>query len=29
VAVRYRLTPSGEALAPVLHDLIAWAREHL
>ena len=29
VAVRYRLSPSGEALAPVLRDLMAWARENL
>jgi DNA-binding HxlR family transcriptional regulator len=29
VAVRYRLTDAGEALAPVLQDLMAWAREHL
>lgn len=29
VAVRYRLSASGEALGPVLRDLIAWAREHL
>jgi DNA-binding HxlR family transcriptional regulator len=29
VAVRYRLTEAGEALAPVLNDLMTWAREHL
>ncbi|WP_336922427.1 winged helix-turn-helix transcriptional regulator [Aquipuribacter sp. SD81] len=29
VAVRYRLAPPGEALAPVLRDLGDWAREHL
>ncbi len=29
VAVRYRLAPAGEALVPVLHDLITWSRENL
>jgi DNA-binding HxlR family transcriptional regulator len=29
VSVRYRLSPSGQALAPVLRDLMTWAREHL
>ena len=29
VSVRYRLSPAGEALAPVLRDLMTWAREHL
>jgi DNA-binding HxlR family transcriptional regulator len=29
VSVRYRLSPGGEALAPVLRDLMTWAREHL
>jgi DNA-binding HxlR family transcriptional regulator len=29
VAVRYRLSESGQALGPVLRDLMTWAREHL
>lgn len=29
VAVRYELAPAGQALAPVLADLGAWARDHL
>lgn len=29
VMVRYRLTPAGEALAPILRELAAWASCHL
>jgi DNA-binding HxlR family transcriptional regulator len=29
VAVRYHLAPSGEALMPVLRDLMAWSRQNL
>lgn len=29
VAVHYRLAPRGEALVPVLQDLMTWARDHL
>ncbi len=29
VGVHYRLTPAGEALTPILHDLARWAHEHL
>jgi DNA-binding HxlR family transcriptional regulator len=27
--VRYRLAPRGEALVPVLRDLMVWARGNL
>ena len=29
VAVRYRLTPAGQALMPALRELMTWARTHL
>ena len=29
VGVRYRMTPRGEALIPVLRDLMEWARGNL
>jgi DNA-binding HxlR family transcriptional regulator len=29
VTVDYRLTPSGEALLPALHELTTWAKENL
>ena len=29
VGVHYRLTPAGEALTPILHDLARWAHERL
>ena len=29
VSVSYALTPSGEALMPVLAQLSSWAEEHL
>ena len=29
VAVRYRLTPAGEALLPALQELMTWSRTHL
>lgn len=29
VTVRYRLTPAGEALMPILDDLATWAARHL
>lgn len=29
VAVKYQLTSRGEALTPVLNDLIAWSRDNL
>lgn len=29
VGVHYRLTPAGEALTPVLHEIARWANEHL
>jgi DNA-binding HxlR family transcriptional regulator len=29
VAVRYRLTPAGQALLPALQELMGWSRTHL